>query len=162
MPKAKLDEIDRRMLHELQLDGRLSNVELAARVGLSPSPCLRRLRRLEDAGVIQRYTALLDAQALGLDVTAFISVRLERNVEEVLESFEAAVCRRAEVLECYPITGDADFLLKIVTADLAAYERLMRDFLLRLPGVSNAHTSFTMTPVKRDTVLPIPDAAVSA
>ena len=158
MPKLELDEIDRRMLRELQVDGRLSNVELAARVGLSPSPCLRRLRHLEREGVIQRYAALLDAKALGLDVTAFISVRLERNAEEVLESFEAAVRRRPEVLECYPVTGDADFLLKIVTADLAAYERLMRDFLLRLPGVSNAHTSFTMTPVKRDTMLPIPPA----
>jgi DNA-binding Lrp family transcriptional regulator len=155
MPTTALDAIDRRILTVLQRDGRLSNVELAEQVGLSPSPCLRRLRRLETTGVIRRYAALLDPNAVGLDVTAFISVSLERNAEQVLEAFEAAVRERPEVLECYPVTGDADFLLKVVTVDLHAYERLMRDHLLRVPGISSTRTSFALTPVKDEALLPI-------
>lgn len=155
MPKTELDAIDLRILEALQSDARISNVDLAARVGLSPSPCLRRVKQLERRGVIRRYAALLDPAAIGLDIIGFVSVTLERNAEPVLEDFEASVKERPEVLECWPITGDADFLLKVVTEDLGAYERLMRDHLLRIPGISSTSTSFVLTAVKNDTALPI-------
>ncbi len=150
-----LDDIDRRILAVLQRDGRLSNVDLADAVGLSPSPCLRRVRQLERQGVIRSYTARVDPRAVGLGLTAFISVRLERTAEPLLEDFETAIRARPEVLECYPVTGDADFLIKVVVADLAAYEHLMRDCLLRITGVSSTRTSFALTPVKHETALPI-------
>jgi len=155
MPKNDLDRIDRRILAELQRDGRMANTALAERVGLSPSPCLRRVKRLEAAGIIRRYSAVIDPARVGLGLSCFISVTLERNVEQVLEVFEAAVSERPEILECWPVTGEADFLLKIVTADLGAYERLMRDHLLRIPGISSTKTSFLLTPVKNETALPL-------
>jgi DNA-binding Lrp family transcriptional regulator len=155
MPKNDLDRIDRRILAELQRDGRMANTALAERVGLSPSPCLRRVKRLEAAGIIRRYSAVIDPARVGLGLSCFISVTLERNVEQVLEVFEAAISERPEILECWPVTGEADFLLKIVTADLGAYERLMRDHLLRIPGISSTKTSFLLTPVKNETALPL-------
>ena len=158
MPKNDLDRIDRRILAELQRDGRMANTALAERVGLSPSPCLRRVKRLEAAGIIRRYSAVIDPARVGLGLSCFISVTLERNVEQVLEVFEAAISERPEILECWPVTGEADFLLKVVTADLGAYERLMRDHLLRVPGISSTQTSFLLTPVKNETALPL-DAA---
>lgn len=161
MSKISLDAIDLRILDALQANARISNIELAALVGLSPSPCLRRVKRLEAAGVIRRYAALLDPAAMGLGIIGFISVTLERNVEAVLEDFEAAVKERPEVLECWPITGDADFLLKVVTADLGAYERLMRDHLLRIPGISSTKTSFVLTAIKNETALPLSASAVA-
>jgi DNA-binding Lrp family transcriptional regulator len=150
-----LDRIDRRILTELQSDARIANVALAERVGLSPSPCLRRVKRLEAEGVIKRYGAVIDAKQVGLGIACFISVTLEHNVEQVLEAFEAAIAECPEILECWPVTGEADFLLKVVTADLGAYERLMRDHLLRVPGISSTKTSFLLTPVKNETALPL-------
>lgn len=161
MSKIGIDAIDLRILSALQENARISNIELAAQVGLSPSPCLRRVKRLEAAGVIRRYAALLDPAAMGLGIIGFISVTLERNIEAVLEDFEAAVKERPEVLECWPITGDADFLLKVVTADLGAYERLMRDHLLRIPGISSTKTSFVLTAVKNETALPLAEPAAA-
>lgn len=155
MPNSDLDRIDRRILAELQRDARIANVALAERIGLSPSPCLRRVKRLETAGIIRRYSAVIDAPRVGLGLSCFISVTLERNVEQVLEVFEEAIAERPEILECWPVTGEADFLLKIVTADLGAYERLMRDHLLRIPGISSTKTSFLLTPVKNETALPL-------
>ena len=155
MPKMSLDKIDRRILAELQSDARIANVARAERVGLTPSPCLRRVKRLEEEGVIRRYGAVIDPARVGLGIACFISVTLERNVEQVLEVFEAAISERPEILECWPVTGEADFLLKVVTADLGAYERLMRDHLLRVPGISSTKTSFLLTPVKNETALPL-------
>ena len=155
MPNIDIDKIDRQILAELQLDARIANVALAERVGLSPSPCLRRVKRLEATGIIRRYSAVVDPARAGLGLSCFISVTLERTVEQALEVFEAAIVERPEILECWPITGEADFLLKIVTADLGAYERLMRDHLLRIPGISSTKTSFLLTPVKNETALPL-------
>ena len=155
MPNMSLDKIDRRILMELQSDGRIANVALAERVGLTPSPCLRRVKRLEEEGVIRRYGAVIDAKQVGLGIACFISVTLERNVEHVLEVFEAAISKRPEILECWPVTGEANFLLKVVTADLGAYERFMRDHLLRVQGISSTQTSFLLTPVKNETALPL-------
>jgi DNA-binding Lrp family transcriptional regulator len=159
MPNIDIDKIDRQILAELQLDARIANVALAERVGLSPSPCLRRVKRLEATGIIRRYSAVVDPARVGLGLSCFISVTLERTVEQALEVFEAAIVERPEILECWPITGEADFLLKIVTADLGAYERLMRDHLLRIPGISSTKTSFLLTPVKNETALPLGEEA---
>jgi len=159
MPNIDIDKIDRQILAELQLDARIANVALAERVGLSPSPCLRRVKRLEATGIIRRYSAVVDPARVGLGLSCFISVTLERTVEQALEVFETAIVERPEILECWPITGEADFLLKIVTADLGAYERLMRDHLLRIPGISSTKTSFLLTPVKNETALPLGEEA---
>jgi Lrp/AsnC family leucine-responsive transcriptional regulator len=117
MLNSNIDKIDRRILVELQNDARIANVALAERVGLSPSPCLRRVKQLEATGIIRRYSAAIDPARFGLGLSCFISVTLQRNVEQVLEIFEEAILERPEVLECWPTTGEADFLLKVVTAD---------------------------------------------
>jgi DNA-binding Lrp family transcriptional regulator len=150
-----LDAIDRKILALLQENARLANVELAGAVGLSPSPCLRRVRDLEEAGVIRRYVTLLDPAQLGLPVSIFVSVTLERQVEQALEHFEAAILKRPEVMECYLMTGDADYLLRIVTADLSGYERFLIDHLTRVPGVSSIKSSFALKQVKYLTALPV-------
>jgi DNA-binding Lrp family transcriptional regulator len=150
-----LDAIDRKILALLQENARLANVELAEAVGLSPSPCLRRVRDLEEAGVIRRYVTLLDPAQLGLPVSIFVSVTLERQVEQALERFEAAILKRPEVMECYLMTGDADYLLRIVTADLSGYERFLIDHLTRVPGVSSIKSSFALKQVKYLTALPV-------
>jgi Lrp/AsnC family leucine-responsive transcriptional regulator len=149
-----LDRTDLRILAELQRDARISNVALADAVGLSPSPCLARVRALEAGGVIARYAALLDAQRVGLDVNVFIQVALERQVEPLLDRFERAVCERPEVMECYLMTGDADYLLRVVVPDVRALERFIVDVLSRLPGVGSIKSSFALKQVKYDTALP--------
>jgi len=150
-----LDAIDRKILALLQENARLSNVELADAVGLSPSPCLRRVRELEHAGVIRRYVTLLDPARVGLPVSIFVNVTLERQVEQALERFEAAILKRPEVMECYLMTGDADYLLRVVTADLSAYERFLMDHLTRVPGVASIKSSFALKQVKYRTALPV-------
>ena len=155
MPNASLDAIDRRILSTLQDDARISNVALAERVGLSPTPCLRRVRALEEAGVINRYAALVDQAAVGLPVSVFISVSLERQVEGALEAFETRVRERPEVMECYLMTGDSDYLLRVVTADLSAYERFLMDHLTRIPGVASIRSSFALKQVTYKTALPL-------
>ena len=122
MPKIELDATDWKILARLQEDARLSNVELAKAVNLSPSPCLARVRRLEEAGLISRYVSLLDALALGLTVSVFIQVRLERQVEKALETFERAIAERPEVMECYLMTGDSDYMLRVMVADVQALD----------------------------------------
>lgn len=154
-----LDRTDLRILAELQRDARISNVALAAAVGLSPSPCLARVRALETAGVIARYAALLDAQAVGLEVNVFIQVALERQVEPLLDRFEHAVRERPEVMECYLMTGDADYLLRVVVPDVRALERFIVDVLSRLPGVGSIKSSFALKQVKYDTALPLSGSA---
>ena len=158
MLNMAIDKIDRRILRELQIDARLTNVALAERIGLSPSPCLRRVKRLEADGVIRHYGAVIDSKQVGLGIACLINVTMERNIEEALEVFKAAISKRPEILECWPVTGEADFLLKVVTADIGDYERLMCDHIMCLPGISSTQTSFLLTPVKNETALPL-DAA---
>jgi len=155
MSDKLLDAIDRRILAALQENARLANVQLADAVGLSPSPCLRRVRELEERGVIRRHVTLVDAAAVGLPVSVFVNVTLERQVEQALERFEAAILARPEVMECYLMTGDADYLLRVVTADLAAYERFLIDHLTRVPGVASIKSSFALKQVKYRTALPL-------
>ena len=150
-----LDAIDRKILTLLQENARLANVDLAESVGLSPSPCLRRVRELEEGGVIRRYVTLLDPVPIGLPVSVFVNVTLERQVEHALEHFEAAILERPEVMECYLMTGDSDYLLRVVTADLAAYERFLMDHLTRVPGVASIKSSFALKQVKYRTALPL-------
>ena len=133
------DDIDQRILRELQDDGRVANVTLADRVGLSPAPCLRRLRSLERAGIIRKYVTLIDGKTVGLGVTVFVQIRLDLQVEGRFEIFEQAVLQRSEILECYLMTGDADFLLRVVVPDVEAYERFLRDWLARVESVSGSN-----------------------
>ncbi len=126
-----IDKIDRKILVALQADARLRNVELAERVGLSASPCLRRVRRLKDLGVIREFTTLVDPEAVGVPVSVFIQVTLERQIEYSLESFEAEIVRWPEVMECYLMTGDSDYLLRVVASDLTAYQEFLMNKLTR-------------------------------
>jgi DNA-binding Lrp family transcriptional regulator len=155
MPDIELDAIDRRILTAIQTNARMRNVDLAEAVGLSASPCLRRVKRLEDAGVIRDYVTLVDQQAVGLPVSIFISVTLERQVEKALEEFEATIRSWPEVMECYLMTGDADYLLRVVTADLSAYERFLMDRLTRVTGVASIKSSFSLKQVVYRTALPV-------
>ncbi|UCH47019.1 MAG: Lrp/AsnC family transcriptional regulator [Betaproteobacteria bacterium] len=151
-----LDSIDWRILALLQSDARMSNVELARAVGLSPSPCLARVRALEGAGYISRYVSLLDALKVGLKVSVFIQVALEKQVEKALEVFENAILERPEVMECYLMTGEADYLLRVVVPDIQALEEFILHFLSRVPGVGNIKSSFALKQVKYQTALPLP------
>jgi len=157
MPTETIDPVDLRILARLQDDARLSNVDLARAVHLSPSPCLARVRRLEQSGLIRRYVSLLDPVRLGLTVSVFIQVRLERQVESALEVFEREIAARPEVMECYLMTGDSDYLLRVVVADVQALERFIVDFLSRIPGVGNIKSSFALKQVKYKTALPLPE-----
>jgi len=152
---SELDAIDRRILAELQANARMRNVELADRVGLSASPCLRRVKALEDEGVIKGYATLVDQRAVSLPVSVFITVTLERQVETELEPFEASIQDWPEVMECYLMTGEGDYLLRVVTADLAAYERFLMDKLTKLTGIANIKSSFALKQVVYRTALPV-------
>ncbi|UYN93956.1 MAG: Lrp/AsnC family transcriptional regulator [Enhydrobacter sp.] len=152
-----LDDIDRRILQRLQQEGRLSNTELADKVGLSSSPCWRRVKALEEAGVIRGYAALLDAKAVGLGVNVFMSVSLSTQVEKALKEFERAAAARPEVMECYLMTGDSDYLLRIVVPDLEAYERFVMDFT-KIAGIAQIRSSFALRTVKQATALPMDTA----
>lgn len=156
MPSHEIDATDLRILDRLQRDARLTNVELARAVHLSPSPCLARVRALETSGLIARYVTLLDPLRLGLTVSVFISVRLERQVESALERFEAAISGRPEVMECYLMTGDSDYLIRVVVPDVPALERFIVDFLSKIAGVGNIKSSFALKQVKYKTALPLP------
>ena len=156
MPSQTLDATDWKILARLQEDARLSNVELAQAVHLSPSPCLNRVRTLESGGVIKRYVTLLDPLEVGLTVSVFIQVTLERQVESALEVFERAIQARPEVMECYLMTGDADYLLRVVVSDVQALQRFILDFLTRIHGVGNIRSSFALKQVKYQTALPLP------
>jgi len=162
MPNKALDEIDRRILNVLQDNARIANVDLAGRVGVSASPCWRRVREMEESGVIARYVTLLAPAALGLQVSVFVQVTLEKQIEGALEIFEAAVRRRPEVMECYLMTGDADYHLRVVVADLPAYERFLMDHLTRVPGIANIRSSFALKQVKYTTALPLRAAPPAA
>jgi Lrp/AsnC family leucine-responsive transcriptional regulator len=151
-----LDQHDFRILVQLQDDARRTNVALAEAVHLSPAPCLRRVRELEETGVIRRYVTLLDPEQVGLHVSVFIQVSLERQVENGLRVFEQTVDGYAEVMECYLMTGDADYLLRVVAPDLKALQEFITDRLARIPGVSNIRSSLALKQVKYQTALPLP------
>ena len=157
-----MDQFDRRILENLQQDGRSTNVELAGQVGLSPSPCLRRVRELEKAGVIRQYVALLEPSAVGIGVSVFAQVSLERQIEALLDAFEEAVRSRPEVVECYLMTGNHDYLLRIVVPDLNAYRSFVLDHLSKAPGVANIRSSFALKQVKYSTALPLDHMDVPA
>ena len=158
MAEKSLDEIDRKILARLQINARVPNVDLARQVGLSPSPCSRRVRDLEEAGVIRHYATLIDPAAAGLPVSVFINVTLEKQVEQDLEVFESAVAALPEVMECYLMTGTADYLLRVVVADIDAYKQFLMDHLTGIPGVSNITTSFALKQVQYRTALPLESA----
>ncbi len=151
-----LDEIDYRILGRLQDNARISNSDLAREIGLSPSPCLRRVRDLENSGAIKGYAALLEPAVVGLPVSVFVQVTLERQVETALEDFERTVLARPEVMECYLMTGDADYLMRIIVADVKAYEKFLKEHLTRAPGVASINSSFALNQVKYGTALPLP------
>jgi Lrp/AsnC family leucine-responsive transcriptional regulator len=146
----ELDDIDRRIISELQRDGRLAIVDLADRVGLSSTPCLRRVKRLEAEGLIRRYAALVDPKALGLGTQALVQVTLDDHSEPVVEAFEAAIRQRPEVIACYAVTGEMDFLLQVQVADLEAFSEFALKALLRMPGVRGTKSSFIMQTIKSD------------
>jgi len=150
-----LDAIDIRILGELQRDGSLTNVELASRVNLSPSPCLARVKRLEKIGVISRRVTLLDARRLGLKVVVFISVSLDKQRRETLDTFERKIAALPQVMECYLMSGDADYLLRVVVPDVEALERLIIDQITRIPGVASIRSSFALKQVLYSTALPL-------
>lgn len=153
--KIKIDATDRRLLGALQANGRMAVTELAEQVGLTASPCLRRLKMLEDAGIIRGYAALVDQARVGLPVSVFVSVKLEMQREAALERFEATIRDCPEVVECYLMTGPRDYLLRVVAADLTAYERFLKETLTRVEGVASIESSFALAQVKHSSVLPI-------
>jgi len=152
----KLDGIDYRIIEELQQDGGLSNVELARRVHLSPSPCLARVKALEAAGVIRRYVALMDPQSLGLGLNVFINISLKAQSKEALAVFEQRIAEHDEVMECYLMTGDSDYLIRVAVTDIAALERFILEQLTPIPGIEKIRSSFTLKQVRYKTALPTP------
>lgn len=156
MLKSKFDELDRKILNVLQADGRISLVNLAAKVGLSVTPCLRRVRILERTGVIARFVAVLNQRAVGLPVSVFVSIKLERQQEEALDRFAKTIARWPEVLECYLMTGPRDYWLRVVVPDLEAYERFVKQKLTRVEGIASIELSFALEQVKYTNILPIP------
>jgi Lrp/AsnC family transcriptional regulator, leucine-responsive regulatory protein len=153
--KIELSELDRKILRALQQDGRVTVQAIAERVGLSASPTLRRIRRMEEDGVVTGYSATLDQKAVGLPVSVFVSIKLERQRADELDRFGAAVAGWPEVMECYLMTGQFDFLLRVVCADLAAYEAFLRERLTQLAGVGSIESSFALGQVKYSRVLPL-------
>lgn len=154
MPNPPLDATDRRILAELQADSRITMQALAERVNLSASPCHRRVKLLEERGVISRYIALVDQKALGLNVSVFVSIKLERQREEDLDRFAKAIQGWDEVLECYLMTGTRDYLLRVVAQDLEAYETFLKSKLTRLDGIASIESSFALQQVKYSIALP--------
>ncbi|EFO30867.1 Bkd operon transcriptional regulator [Roseibium sp. TrichSKD4] len=151
----KLDVIDRRILAVLQTDGRIANADLADKVGLSASACLRRMRALEESGIIAHYVALLDQTKLGRRMDVFVEISLVGQSNEVLEAFEKAVARATEVMECFLMAGDADYMLRVTASDPLDFERIHREQLARLPGVLRMKTSFAIRPIVRRTAFPM-------
>ena len=158
----KLDAVDLRILDALQDDGSLSNVELARRVHLSPSPCLARVKALEASGVISRYVALANAAALGLGLNVFISISLKAQNKDSLADFERRIAEQQEVMECYLMTGDSDYLIRVAVADMAALERFILEQLTSIPVIEKIRSSFALKQVRYKTALPLPALAQPA
>jgi len=153
----KLDHIDYKILKHLQDNARITNADLADKVGLSPTPCLRRLRRLETDGIILGYHTEVNREALGVNVTVIILVKLEREDDKALRAFEKEIKKRNEVMECYLVTGKFDFFLRVVVPTLASYERFLSETILRMPNIATVESSFTLREVERKIVIPLPD-----
>lgn len=152
----KLDRLDRRILDALQGNARISNLELAEAVGLSPTPCARRVKRLEESGLIRGHATLLDQQQLGLNLTAFISISMDRHTPDRFDAFEETVRNYPEVIECAVVTGhDSDYLLQVVVPDMVYYERFLLGRLTRIPGVTGVQSSFVLRRVVQRTALPL-------
>ncbi|MFC3682933.1 Lrp/AsnC family transcriptional regulator [Hydrogenophaga luteola] len=154
----RLDATDRRILEELQNDASLSNVELAKRVHLSPSPCLARVRAMEAGGLIRKYVALLDASQLGLHLNVFVSISLKQQSREALQAFEERITMRDEVMECYLMTGDADYLLRVAVPDMPALESFILEQLSPIAQVEKIRSSFALKQVRYKTALPLSEA----
>ena len=152
----QLDAIDLKILAQLQQDSSITNVELARRVHLSPSPCLMRVKALETGGVIDRYVALANARALGLGLNVFISISLKEQSRESLAEFERRIAEHDEVMECYLMTGDSDYLIRVALADIAALERFILNQLTPIPGIEKIRSSFALKQVRYKTALPLP------
>ncbi len=150
-----LDALDKSILHELQVDGRMSNADLAEKVGLSQSACLRRVRALEDHGVIEQYAALVSQGAAGLLQNVFVQITLKSQESHDLEVFEAKVQEHPQVMECYLMTGASDYMIRVIVADAADYEKLHRQFLTCLPGVDRVVSSFALRTVRKKTEVPL-------
>jgi len=150
-----LDATDRRILSALQVAGRMSNADLSEKINLSPSACHRRVQRLEVDGYISGYVALLDARKMAVPTTVFVEITLQGQADEVLEAFEKAVARIPDVLECHLMAGTADYILKVVAADTEDFARIHRQYLARLPGVSQMQSSFALRTVFKTTALPV-------
>jgi Lrp/AsnC family transcriptional regulator, leucine-responsive regulatory protein len=153
-----LDPTDVRILAELQQDGSLTNVELARRVHLSPSPCLARVKALEAGGVIQRYVALADPNKVGLGLNVFISISLKEQAKDSLAEFERRIAEHEEVMECYLMTGDSDYLIRVALRDIAELERFIMEQLTPIPGIEKIRSSFALKQVRYKTALPLPRA----
>lgn len=152
-----MDRYDRTLLQALQVNGRMTNQELADHIGLSPAPCLRRVRLLEESGVISGYRAVLDARKLGLSLMALIGISMDQHTPERFANFEAGISKIPEVLECLLITGQqSDYQLKVVVKDMDAYQELLLNKITRIAGVTGVHTSFVLRRVVENPVLPIP------
>ena len=150
-----MDRIDAKIVRALQEDGRLTNQDLAEKVGLSPSPCLRRVRNLEADGVIQGYSALVDQKACGYPITCFVRIRLSIHTEDTIQKFEKIVNDTPEILDCYLMAGGPDYQLRVVTGSLDEYEELVRKTFQKLPGIASVETSFAYGVVKKSRVLPV-------
>jgi len=154
--RIKLDRIDKQILQLMQANARISNLELADSIGLSPTPCSRRVKRLEESGIIDKHVTLLKSAALGLNLTAMIGISMDRHTPERFEKFEASVTALPEVLECLIVTGQsADFLLKVVVRDMQHYEQFLLGHITKLEGVTGVHSSFVLREVVKKTALPL-------
>lgn len=154
--EIELDAIDEQILQLVQANGQLSNLEIAEQVGLSPSPCSRRIKRLEEAGVITRYVAILDPEVLGYKLTAYVGVAMDQHTQKRFGQFQRAITSMPEVLECSIVTGQsADFLLKVVVKDMSHYEKFLLNRLTKIEGVTGVHTSFVLRKIIEKTELPI-------
>ncbi len=156
----KLDHIDHNILKHLQENARITNADLADKVGLSPTPCLRRLRRLESDGIIRGYHTEVNREALGVNVTVIILVKLEREDDHTLREFEAAIKKRPEVMECYLVTGKFDYFIRVAIPSLTAYENFLSETILRMPNIATVESSFTLREVERKVALPLPMSSV--
>jgi Lrp/AsnC family leucine-responsive transcriptional regulator len=152
----RLDRTDISILNQLQADARITNAELARSVNLSPTPCFNRVKAMQERGLIRQQVTLLDPEPLGLHLNVFIHVSLEKQVIEALGRFEAAISERPEVMECYLMSGDADYLIRVLVSSIQALERFILDHLSKIPGVANIRSSFALKQVRYKTALPLP------
>ena len=155
MPKIKLDKTDCQILHYIQSNAKISNTELADKIGLSPSPCLRRVKALENNGVIKRYVGIFDPVLVGLPISVFITVRLRSQGRAALEEFESRISEYKEIMECYLMTGTSDYLLRVIMPDIESYEQFLLDKITTIPCVGNIDSSFSLKQVIYRTEMPI-------